>query len=147
MFVWKGLRINEKEAGNGPFIKKLSASKIVLYRTIMKDCNCLPYYYPDFSQMWNKSTDCGFEGLKCIAENFGNNCRHGSDYIISVQSLLKYGPIPSSFWFIPLLFTSQFNLKLKNRRCCVWNLNPRPQVDRRRRIHCAMAPAQLWSIL
>ncbi len=25
-----------------------------------------PYYYPDFSLIWNKDTTCDLEGLKCI---------------------------------------------------------------------------------
>ena len=35
-------------------------------KTIMDYCNCLPYYFPDFSGTWNKSTDCNVKGLKCI---------------------------------------------------------------------------------
>ena len=38
-------------------------------RSIMADCNCLPYFYPAFSQIWNKSTDCDLEGLMCLDRN------------------------------------------------------------------------------
>ena len=36
-------------------------------------CGCLPYYFPDFSQVWNKSTTCGKLGLFCLANETGNS--------------------------------------------------------------------------
>ena len=35
-------------------------------RHLFDECGCLPYYYPDFSAVWGKSTSCDFDGLKCI---------------------------------------------------------------------------------
>ena len=49
---------------------------------------------------------------------------------------------PGLFWFIFVLFTSQFQFKLKKRSCCAWDSNPGSQDDRRRRIHWAMVAAQ-----
>ena len=40
-------------------------------RTIYHRCKCLPYYYPDFSKLWKKSTNCNFEGLRCVADYAG----------------------------------------------------------------------------
>ena len=36
---------------------------------IMKQCQCLPYYYPRFDLVWKQNTSCDFEGLKCLAEH------------------------------------------------------------------------------
>ena len=36
---------------------------------IMKQCKCLPYYYPRFDLVWKTNTSCDFEGLKCLAEH------------------------------------------------------------------------------
>lgn len=30
-------------------------------------CNCLPYYFPDFTKAWKKNTECDLDGLKCLA--------------------------------------------------------------------------------
>ena len=38
---------------------------------IFKECNCLPYFYPNFGGVWGKSTSCDMEGLKCLAANYG----------------------------------------------------------------------------
>ena len=46
----------------------------------------------------------------------------------------KNGPIPASFSFIFVLFTSQINCKLKKRRCSAWDSNPGPQDGRRRHL-------------
>ena len=65
----------------------------------------------------------------------------------------KYGPIPASFSFIFVLFTSQINYKLKKRRWSAWDSNPGPQDGRRWRNHGAMAATSfyirifLWPIL
>ena len=38
-------------------------------------CGCLPYYYPDFSATWNKTTNCNHTALKCISNLVGKkNC-------------------------------------------------------------------------
>ncbi len=43
----------------------------------MRDmCGCLPYFFPDFAKVWNKSTTCGFEGLECLANI---TCTNGYD--------------------------------------------------------------------
>ena len=36
-----------------------------------KNCGCLPYYYPDFSATWNKTTNCNHAGLQCISKLVG----------------------------------------------------------------------------
>ena len=36
---------------------------------IMKQCNCLPYYFPRFDLVWNRNTACDFEGMKCLAKH------------------------------------------------------------------------------
>ncbi len=30
-------------------------------------CGCLPYYFPDFSPIWNRNVTCNTEGLQCLA--------------------------------------------------------------------------------
>ena len=40
-------------------------------RKIQELCGCLPYYYPDFSRLWKKNTDCNLEGLRCLANISG----------------------------------------------------------------------------
>ena len=54
----------------------------------------------------------------------------------------KYGPIPASFSFIFVLFTSQINYKMKKHRWSAWDSNQGPQDGRRRRNHGAMALTQ-----
>ena len=34
-------------------------------------CGCLPYYYPNFSVAWNKTTNCNHTGLQCISKLVG----------------------------------------------------------------------------
>ena len=34
---------------------------------VFKRCNCLPYYFPDFSKIWHKNTTCNFTELKCLS--------------------------------------------------------------------------------
>ena len=34
-------------------------------------CGCLPYHYPDFSAVWNKTTNCNHTGLQCISKLIG----------------------------------------------------------------------------
>jgi len=31
-------------------------------------CGCLPYYYPDFSSVWNRTTNCNHTALQCISK-------------------------------------------------------------------------------
>ena len=45
-------------------------------RAMMQYCNCLPYYFPDFSESWNMSTDCDVQGLKCLN---GIECKYSGD--------------------------------------------------------------------
>ena len=60
--------------------------------------------------------------------------------MFSHQQLFKNGSIQAYFCFIFVLFTSQFNYKLKKRRC-VWDSNPEPKNGGRRRTHRAMSSA------
>ena len=73
-------------------------------------------------------------------------CMEGADesteftlYNVNSACFFKYGPIPASFSFIFVLFTSHINYKLKKRRCCAWDSNQGQQDGRRRRNHRAMA--------
>ena len=59
----------------------------------------------------------------------------------------KYGPIPASFLFIFILFTSQINYKLKKRRWSAGDSNLGPQDVRRRWNHGAMAATQRHSFV
>ena len=36
-------------------------------------CGCLPYHYPDFSAVWNKTTNCNHNGLQCISKLVGKH--------------------------------------------------------------------------
>ena len=36
-------------------------------------CGCLPYHYPDFSAVWNKTTYCNHTALQCISRLVGKN--------------------------------------------------------------------------
>ena len=36
-------------------------------RKIRDICDCLPYYYPDFSRLWKRKTDCDLTGLQCLS--------------------------------------------------------------------------------
>ena len=38
---------------------------------LFKKCECLPYYFPDFSSIWKQDTSCNYTGLKCLAEVSG----------------------------------------------------------------------------
>ena len=51
------------------------------------------------------------------------------------NAIFKNGPI---FLFIFVLFSLQFQYKLKKHRWCAWDSNPGPQDGRRRRNHGAM---------
>ena len=37
-------------------------------------CGCLPYHYPDFSAVWNKTTNCNHTALQCISKLVGKIC-------------------------------------------------------------------------
>ena len=38
-----------------------------------KKCGCLPYHYPNFTQVWNETTTaCDYNGLKCLSTVKGN---------------------------------------------------------------------------
>ena len=39
--------------------------------TMMSKCDCLPYFFPDFSMVWNKSTACNATGLRCLNDGGG----------------------------------------------------------------------------
>ena len=38
---------------------------------LFKKCQCLPYYFPDFSSIWKRDTSCDYEGLICLSEVSG----------------------------------------------------------------------------
>ena len=65
--------------------------------------------------------------------------------IESDRSIIKNGPIPASFCFIFVLFSLQFQHKLKKHRWWAWDLNPGPQDGRRRQNHGAMTTQLLSS--
>lgn len=33
---------------------------------LLRECGCLPYYFPDFSKIWKVNTTCDLDGLKCV---------------------------------------------------------------------------------
>ena len=39
--------------------------------TFYNRCGCLPYHYPDFSAVWNETTNCNHTGLQCISKLIG----------------------------------------------------------------------------
>ena len=39
-------------------------------RALMSKCDCLPYYFPDFSRVYKKDTNCNVTGLRCLAEQY-----------------------------------------------------------------------------
>ena len=41
-------------------------------RLLQEECHCLPYYFPNFAPLWNVSTSCGIDGIRCLANNSGN---------------------------------------------------------------------------
>ena len=48
-------------------------------KRIMEECGCLPYYYPNFKQVWNQETSCNITGLQCLADKY---CEEkNNDYI------------------------------------------------------------------
>ncbi len=40
-------------------------------REMFKKCNCLPYYYPQFSTFWGVDTSCDSEGIECVFSKSG----------------------------------------------------------------------------
>ena len=38
---------------------------------LFKKCECLPYYFPDFSSIWKQDTSCDYVGLVCLSEVSG----------------------------------------------------------------------------
>ena len=71
-----------------------------------------------------------------------NNCLGPGNAIMFF--FIKNEPIPASFWFIFVLFSLQFQYKLKKHRWCAWDSNPGTQDGRRRRNHGAMAATQFF---
>ena len=39
-------------------------------RALMSKCGCLPYYFPDFSRVYKKDTNCNVTGLRCLANQY-----------------------------------------------------------------------------
>ena len=42
-------------------------------RKIQDQCGCLPYYFPDFSTIWQKDTNCNLTGLLCLSAISGKS--------------------------------------------------------------------------
>ena len=40
-------------------------------RLMVKECGCLPYYYPNFASVWGIDTSCDLKGLKCLSQQSG----------------------------------------------------------------------------
>lgn len=49
-------------------------------RKLFDLCGCLPYYFPDFSTVWNKTITCGYNGLVCLSNVAGKS--NYDDYFI-----------------------------------------------------------------
>ena len=64
-------------------------------------------------------------------------------YSVHLFLFFKKWANPSLFWFIFILFSLQFQHKLKKHRWCAWDSNPGPQDGRRRWNHRAMAATLL----
>jgi len=45
-------------------------------------CGCLPYYFPDFSSFWNRSTTCNETGLKCLAKQTSKQINSTEPFIV-----------------------------------------------------------------
>ena len=41
-------------------------------RVMYDKCGCLPFYYPNFSEVWKKDTTCNRTGLSCLSDIAGN---------------------------------------------------------------------------
>lgn len=39
-------------------------------RALMSKCGCLPYYFPDFSRVYKRDTNCNVTGLRCLANQY-----------------------------------------------------------------------------
>ena len=39
-------------------------------KQIMKECGCLPYYYPDYKIVWKQETSCNVTGIQCLANKY-----------------------------------------------------------------------------
>ena len=64
------------------------------------------------------------------AKNFIRILNFGAD---TQKKVFSNWPILTSFLFIFVLFTTQFDYKLKKHRCCAWDSNSGPQYGRRSR--------------
>ena len=84
-------------------------------------------------------------GTTCSTRSAWKKFRTSTDWVRNYFVFLK-GADSRPLLLIFVLFTSQFKLKLKKakRTCCAWDLNLGLQDSRGRRIHWAMAAAQLY---
>ena len=66
--------------------------------------------------------------------NFGFGLKFHPNFGATTQKkVFSNWPILASFLFIFVLFTTQFDYKLKKHRCCAWDSNSGPQYGRRSR--------------
>ena len=56
---------------------------------IMEECGCLPYYYPNFKEVWNRETSCNVTGLQCLADNYCKKFIETILHIRPVQTISK----------------------------------------------------------
>ena len=107
------------------------------------------------SDLWSRSLNC----WPCDRHHCLNFCQISTQQLVVFWRMLetfipfsglqalqllctfcfKLWPIPASFSFIFVLFTSQINYKLKKHRWSAWESNPGPQDGRHRQNHGAMA--------
>lgn len=69
--------------------------------TIFAACGCLPYYYPDFSKVWGKSTTCDLDGLKCLAKTLSKSSESLSECISVTSAALEIIAQRPIEWCIP----------------------------------------------
>ena len=63
-------------------------------RKIRDICDCLPYYYPDFSRLWKRKTDCDLKGLQCLSDIT-------SEEMINGRAVVRFpnpGVLPVIWW-------------------------------------------------
>lgn len=59
-------------------------------KRIMKECGCLPYYYPDFKTVWNRETSCNVTGLQCLADKYGKvEAKYSDKYFLHLIKLFQ----------------------------------------------------------
>ncbi len=49
---------------------------------LRKECQCLPYYFPNFGSVWKENTACNITGLKCLARHAST--RNGGNFVMLI---------------------------------------------------------------